>query len=266
MLTAAATSFALLFTGAACTASADGSDAVDPGKAAAEQLRAATSGLTAAPAVRWTGSFPNASEHRRGLYTVDVRVAGNGALLGTVRNGTQNAEVMAVGGHTLLRGGENFWRWSGIRDGRLQDIGNRWVVMYDGFFDFDLGARLQPAALLGGTAPGATVTAGAVTAEGSEVQWNDVVYLIAADGPRLARLTTLGTAESPARLELRPAALDDAEQADLFGELRLEVKQLMLARDHGKQPDYAGQIPPAFGADEVARMSADLDRELEALR
>ncbi|SDT48644.1 hypothetical protein [Actinoplanes derwentensis] len=272
VLSTGITAFALLITGAACTGDTTEPEAGDPGAVAAELLRAATADLTGAAAVHWTGSFPSAAELRTGVYQVDVRTAGNGALLGTVTIGGWTAEVMAVSGHTLLRAGERFWRQGGVLDGRLTHFRNRWVVMYDGFFGFDLGARLNPGALLGGAAPGAVVTPATTTPEGTEIRWTDVTYLIAdpttpgATGTGLMRLTTTGTAESPARLDLRPVVLDGDECAELFSRLRVEAIQLIQARDHGSQPDQAGQTPPAFDVGEVGRIVSDLDRDIEALR
>ncbi|GAA1639341.1 hypothetical protein [Actinoplanes couchii] len=263
LLSTGLAAFALLNT-AACTEKEPAGEKTD---GAAEMLRAATTDLTGATtAVHWTGSFPSASPNRSGAYTADVAVAGTGALLGTLVFSGQTAEVMSLAGHTMLRAGNLFWSHGGADASRLGHFRGRWIVMHPGYLGFDLAARLQPAALLGGTAPGAAVTSGATTAEGSEVRWQDVTYLVAADRSGLVRVTTAGTAESPARLDLRPAALGDDDRAELFSRLRVEAVQLLEARGFGTTKDFAGQVPPAFTGDELSAIVADLDRDRAALR
>ncbi|GIE35764.1 hypothetical protein Ait01nite_088090 [Actinoplanes italicus] len=53
------------------------------------------------------------------------------------------AGVISVGGYTMLRGDEEFWRWAGVVDRRLAKFEGRWVVLHDGFFGFDLGEQLR---------------------------------------------------------------------------------------------------------------------------
>lgn len=258
-----------------------GADRVEAARAAAvaaaEELRAVTAGLAAAPAVRYHGSFPSASKDRSGVYTIDVRVARNGALLGILQIHGLGASVLAVGEHTLVKADEEFWRWAGVLDQRLPKFRDRWVVLYDGFFGFDLGQRLSPAVLLAGPAPrgSAKLTVSELTppvrlepdgngdVEVHPVRWDGVTYLITTAEPkRLVRLTAAG--EQPARLDLKPTLLDDTARATFFGELRRQAKTLVAARDYGAQPDYAGQLRTAFEASEVVRIHRQLDAELKA--
>lgn len=261
LLSAATGALLLSVTGTACTGDPDADEAPER----AELLRAATADLTAATALHWTGVFASATDRRPGVWDVNVRVAANGAGIGEVRNAEQAAEVLSVGGYTLLRANQGFWRWAGVLDDRLTGFPGRWVVLYDGFFGFDLGARLHPGALLGGAAPGAVVTAGESTDEGSRVLWNDVTYLVDPTGPRLVRIVTAGTERSPARFQLAAVPVD-GERDGLFDDLRREASRLIDARDHGAQADFAGQIPAAFSETEVDAIVDGLERELTALR
>ncbi len=234
---------------------------------AAKDLRVATVDLAGAPAVVWAGTFASASEHRKGVYNFGVMVARNGAMLGSIRikdaTGTlvASAGVISVGGHTMLQGREEFWRWAGILDQRLPKFEGRWVVLHDGFFGFDLDKQLHPDVLFtespaGGPDPvrGAPEMDGAV--EVQPVQGNGMTYRITtADPKRLVRLTS-------ARLELRPLPAEHDRAVQSFDQLRRETKVLTEALNYGSQPDQAGQMPTAFTADEVKRMLVDLDHDL----
>jgi hypothetical protein len=237
--------------------------------AVAGDLRAVTSELAEASAVVWAGTVAaTASENRNGVYDFGVMVARNGAMLGSMEvkdaagERVASARVIAVAGHTMLQGDEEFWRWTGVLDQRLARFEGRWVVLHDGFFGFDLSEQLRPDVLFAeppaGTpdpVQGMPEMDGAV--EVRPVQWNKATYRITtADPKRLVRLTT-------ARVELQPLPAKHERAVGSFDQLRRETKVLIEARNYGDQPDRAGHMQAAFTPDEVARMSADLDQDLK---
>jgi hypothetical protein len=225
--------------------------------AAAGDLWAVTAQLAEAPAVVWGGTFASASRHRDGVYRFGVMVARNGAMLGSMEIKdvvgalVTSAGVISVGGHTMLRGDDDFWRWAGVADHRLAQFEGRWVVLHDGFFGFDLDERLRPDVLFAeppaGTPDpvrGAPEMDGAV--EVRPVQWNGMTYRITtADPKRLVRLTS-------AWLELQPLPAEHRRAVGSFDQLRRETKVLTEARIYDDQPGEAGEMAAAFTADEVA--------------
>jgi hypothetical protein len=118
--------------------------------AARNDLSDAADLLWSTPGTRYRGTVTDSSGHR---LVVDVQVAGEGSVTGTMTTPTGQVDVLSTDGKAFVKGDRAFWQAHGAPDKELDRYATQWVKIGPDLLGFDLAAYLAPQLLAESLAP-----------------------------------------------------------------------------------------------------------------